>query len=174
LANRIFSASERRPGEDTPPTGSARSAAIRLLSRRDYTTHEIRERLIERGFDAAVVDQTLLDLHQNRLLDDRRVAAAHARAAVVVKGRGRWRVARELEARGISRELAHEAMAELDVNAEGDALKKILVRKRFPAQPSAAERRRMVQHLLRRGFAADAIYRALGRGLGEADDPTED
>jgi len=174
LASRRFSDTARKQGDDSPPAGSARSAAIRLLSRRDYTTHEIRERLTERGFEPGSIDEALLNLHQNRLLDDRRVAAAHARAAVVIKGRGRWRVARELEARGVSKELANEAMAGLEASAESDALKKILARKRFPPQPSPAERRRMIQHLLRRGFAADAIYRALGQGRGEPDDPNDD
>jgi hypothetical protein len=40
------------------------------------------------------------------------------------------------------------------------------VRKKWPARPTPAERRRMFQHLMRRGFPVDAIVRALGRGAG--------
>jgi len=39
----------------------------------------------------------------------------------------------------------------------------IVQRKGLPAWPSLAERRRMFQHLLRRGFPADAIARVRGR-----------
>ena len=173
LASRTFRGTARKTGETPEPSGSPRTAAIRLLSRRDYSTHELQERLTDRGFEATAVDQALKDLHKNGLLDDARVAAAHVRTAVAVKGRGRWRVARELEARGISRETAEHAMSALDADAEAVALKKILARKRFPSRPTDAERRRIVQHLLRRGFPADAIYRAVGRG-GVRNDPESD
>ena len=174
-ASRTFSGTGRKDGQEpASPSGSPRVAAIRLLSRRDYSTRELRKRLIDRGYDAPSVDEALTNLQESGLLDDRRVAAVHARMAVTVKGRGRWRVARELESRGITRELADQALSGLDSDAETAALKKILTRKRFPARPTDAERRRMVQHLLRRGFAAEAIYKALGRGRGELDDPTND
>ena len=50
------------------------------------------------------------------------------------------------------------------VNAETAArIARVLARKRVPARPSAAERRKIVHHLLRRGFPGDAIAQALRR-----------
>ena len=173
LARRTFSGTARKSQEAAPPAASLRTTALRLLSRRDYTRAELRDRLLERGYPHDDVNRTIEELIAGGSLDDRRVAAAHARTAVAVKGRGRYRVRRELQARGVAQDLADEALKGLDDESEAEAIKRLLARKRFPANPSLPERRRMIQHLLRRGYAADLIYRAIGRGHGEADDPSE-
>lgn len=94
-------------------------------------------------------------------LDDRRVAAAHVRTAARVKGRGRLRIARELEARGVERDLARELVGDVSTEDEAAGIERVLVRKRVPAKLSAAERRKIFAHLFRRGFPADAISQAL-------------
>ena len=78
-----------------------------------------------------------------------------------LKLRGRGRIARELAARGVDAEVAGEALASLAPDADAEAIARILARKRVPARLDPAERRRIFQHLLRRGFSADAIGRAL-------------
>jgi regulatory protein len=146
-----------------------RAAALALLSRRDYTTHELRDRLIERGYPADAVEAALAALAGDRVLDDARVAAAHVRVAVQVKSRGRHRVMRELAARGLSRQAVDEALGHIEPADERTAILKVLKRKRYPARPTLAERQKMFQQLLRRGFAADAIRGVLGRGEWDPD-----
>jgi regulatory protein len=143
------------------PQGHPRTAGLVLLGRRDYTTRELTEKLQRKGYDAAEVDAAIRSLAGDGLLDDRRVAAAYVRTASRIKGRGRLRIARELEARGIARGLAEEVLARLPADVESEAIQKILSRKRWPERPSIADRRRMFQHLLRRGFPADVIAKAL-------------
>ena len=140
-----------------------RGAALGLLSRRDYTTSELRKKLLDREYEADAVDALIQDLTASRLLDDRRVAASHVRTATAIKGRGRLRIARELAARGLTKDIVGEALGAVEKQNEASAIRKILARKKWPANPSLAERRRMFQHLLRRGFPADAIGNALGR-----------
>jgi SOS response regulatory protein OraA/RecX len=89
------------------------------------------------------------------------------RTAARVKGRGRIRISRELASRGLDREAVNDAMRELDPADEASAIKRILIRKRWPAKPSLAERQKMFRHLLGRGFTSDAISRALGRDSEE-------
>jgi regulatory protein len=140
------------------------TAALTLLSRRDYTTAELRQKLTDRGYAEAEVTGVLDDLTARGLLDDRRVAAAHVRSATAIKGRGRHRIARELAARGISRDIADELLASVEARDETAAIRRILERKRWPVRPSLADKRKMFQHLMRRGFPVDAIRKALGRG----------
>jgi SOS response regulatory protein OraA/RecX len=80
-----------------------------------------------------------------------------------VKGRGRLRIVRELDARGIDRDAARELVHEFSAEDEAESIARVLARKRVPARPSAAERRKIVHHLLRRGFPGDAIAQALRR-----------
>jgi regulatory protein len=96
------------------------------------------------------------------------VAATHLRRAAAIKGRGRLRIKRELEARGIDRALIRDLLAGLSADDETSAIERFLARKRLPSRLSHADRRRLVQQLLRRGFPADAIATALRRrGAGE-------
>jgi regulatory protein len=110
------------------------------------------------------VEDTLVTLTGTGLLDDRRAGAAFVRTAARVKGRGRLRIERELVARGLDRSLAHELAGQVPPDDELREVQRILRRKRLPARPTAADRRRLVQHLLRRGFSGDVIRKALGRG----------
>jgi SOS response regulatory protein OraA/RecX len=109
------------------------------------------------------VDGTLARLTEAGLIDDRRAGAAHVRTASRVKGRGRLRIERELVARGLDRTLAHDLAAEVPQEDELREVRRIISRKRLPARPTPADRRRVVQHLLRRGFSSEVIRKAMGR-----------
>jgi regulatory protein len=152
------------------PARSARAAAVALVSRRDYTTAELASKLKEKGYDAAAIADALADMQAGRFLDDRRVAAAHVRTAAAIKGRGRVRIARELAARGIARELIDAALAGVEAGDELAAIRRILTRKHWPAKPTMAERQRMFRHLLGRGFPGSVIGKALGGRIDEDDD----
>jgi regulatory protein len=159
----------RLPPVETPPRASARATALALLGRRDYTAAELTDKLTARGYPAADVAATLAQLTGERLVDDRRVATAFIRTAIQAKGRGRYRIERELAARGIGRPLLHELLTTLAPEDELDAIRRIVARKRLPARPTPADRRRLFQHLLRRGFSAEAIGKVL-RLRSEEDD----
>src|SRR5690242_6859922 len=110
---------------------AARTAALRLLSRRDYTSAELRDKLASREYSAGDIDEALASLAAERLLDDRRAAAAHVRTASRVKGRGRLRIQRELEARGLDRDVVRQALEELPAADESAALDRWLQRRRL-------------------------------------------
>lgn len=155
--------------ERTAPTGTARAAALRLLGLRDYTTEELRTKLLARGFAPDETARALEGLAAEGLADDRRAARAHIRTGSRVKGRGRRRLRQELERRGLSAEIAAEALAEHSDDDELAAVRRVLSRRRGTGRLSMADRRRLFQQLLRRGFASDLIARALG-GAEPSDD----
>jgi len=139
----------------------ARAAALRLLTRRDYTAKELRTRLLDRDLPEDEVASVVDALTAQGLVNDRRVAESFVRAASAIKGRGRLRISRELEQRGVDRALVREAVAALPVEDEAATLRKIIERKRLPARLNPAEHRRVFGQLLRRGFSADLIAKAL-------------
>jgi regulatory protein len=122
---------------------------------------EITDRLIDRGHDPAEVDEVVARLRMDRLLDDARVARAHARTASTIKGRGSHRIRRELEARGLSRHDAEAATAELSPSDEQAALERLIARATRGEPLDLAAEHRLFQRLIRRGFDSDAIRRAL-------------
>jgi len=151
----------RRDRPEVPPETSPRLAALRLLGRRDYTTVELTRKLTDRGYEPDVVEQTLAALRADRSLDDARAAASHVRMASRIKGRGRHRIKRELEARGVPAAIAKAALDELPKEDESAQLARILARKRPAGALTPADRQRLFRQLLRRGFDGDAISRAL-------------
>jgi regulatory protein len=139
--------------------------------RREYTAAELRQRLIDRGYTPDTADDCVTRLTADGTLSDRRVAALHLRTSREIKGRGRLRIEREMIQRGIAPALAHELIADLPKDDDQAQIARILLRKRLSARLSLAERRRIFQHLLRRGFPADAISKALRRhGVDQEDD----
>ena len=134
-----------RPRPEPPRT--ARSAALRLLGRRDYTSAEIRLKLARLEYDEAEIDAALTDLGRAGLIDDRRAGCG---ADV-----------RELEARGLDRALAKDLTRAVSPDDERAAIERILAAKRLPHRLSAADHRRVFQQLMRRGFPPDIIARVL-------------
>lgn len=140
---------------------SVRGAALALLGRRDYTAFELRQRLIDKGHDAGEVDEQIASLIADGSVNDRRVAANHVRVASQIKGRGRMRIRQELIARGVARAVADGVLAELPAEDENTAIQRFLARRKIPDGLPAEARNKVFQQLLRKGFTADAISKAL-------------
>ena len=151
---------------------SAYVDGLKLLGRRELSVAELRSRLLDREHTPEATDEAIAKLLEAGALDDRRVARAYARTASTVKGRGRLRVARELQAMGIAREVIAEAVGdvfgEIDERAMIDrAIQKKLRGGRKPS--TMQERARLYQFLLRQGFTPAAVAMALRR-IGVAAD----
>jgi len=129
--------------------------ALGLLARRELAEAQLRTRLAKRKFDDDEIDAAITRLRRERALDDRRTALACARTQVHIKHRGRARVVRHIEALGINRDIAREAVAEvfaeLDENALlQEALDRRLRHGRSLTDPAAF--RRVHRYLLGQGF----------------------
>jgi len=151
-----------------------------MLSRRALSVSECRDRLRDREHGETDIDAAIARLLETGGLDDKKLAAAYARTAAEIKGRGRLRVIRELQARGVAKGVAAEAVG--DVFGDKDerslvsrALQKKL-RHRAGRPLDAAEKGRLYQYLMRQGFTPAVIVdslRKLRGGAGNGDDEVE-
>jgi len=147
--------------------------ALRMLARRELSEAQVRTRLERKEFDAGVIDEAVARLQATRALDDRRTALACARTEATVKRHGRLRALRAIEALGIDRGLAREAVAEVFGDVDEDALiAQALDRKLRPPSPkaSAAQARRLYRYLLAQGFDAGRVNAAIRSRLKNAVD----
>jgi regulatory protein len=146
------------------PDRTAYVDGLHLLGRRELSVRQLRERLRDREHAEEDVDRAINLLIENRALDDRRVAAAYVRTALKVKGRGRLRIQRELQAMGIEKEVAAEALAEAFGEVDERALIAKALEKKLRGKPkiaSPAEYARVYQFLMRQGFSPGAVSAAL-------------
>lgn len=137
-----------------------------MLSRRELSAQQLRDRLLERDHDPEEVDATVERLLEDGSLDDGRVARAYIRTAVKVKGRGRLRVQRELHEMGIPKEVASEALAESFADIDERALIAKAIQKKLRGKTKLedqAEYARLYQYLMRQGFSPAGVTAALRR-----------
>ena len=154
------------------PRESAYLDGLRLLGRRELPVAGLRARLIDREHPPDDVDAAIAHLVETGALDDARVARAHARTATKVKGRGRLRVARELQMMGIAKEVAAEALGEVFGDLDERAMIARALQKKLRGRPriaSPAEHARLYQFLMRQGFSPAGIVAALRTLGGRAD-----
>jgi regulatory protein len=146
---------------------------LRLLARRELSVKELRDRLVDREHPTEEIDRAIEHLLETQALDDARVARAYARTASKVKGRGRLRVMRELNAMGIAKETASEAVADVFADVDERSLIAKALQKKMRGRPrvaNAAEHARLYQYLMRQGFTPAGIVAAL-RTVGGRRDP---
>ena len=151
---------------------SAYLDALHLLARRELSVAECRARLLAKDHPPEEIDAAVAHLLETRALDDERVARAFARTALTVKGRGRLRVQRELQEKGIPRDTAAAALAEVfgDPDAPSLVAKAVKQRLHGRAPRDRAESARLYQYLMRQGFTSATVMETLRKlpgGSGE-------
>jgi regulatory protein len=140
--------------------------ALGLLARRELAEAQLRTRLAKRKFNDDEIDAAMTRLRRERAVDDRRTALACARTQVRLKHRGRARVVRHIEALGINRDIAREAVAEVFAEFDENALLEQALDRRLRhglSLSDAAVFRRVHRYLLGQGFDPGRVTELLRR-----------
>jgi regulatory protein len=160
---------EMDASENTPERAWA--AAVGMLGRRELSVAQVRERLARRGWTDTAIEPAIARLAASGALNDARVAVACARTRAGVKRQGRDRVLREIQALGISREVARAAVDEVfGALDESDLLRAALDKRLRASMPlrDPAVQRRLYAALVRQGFDAQAVGRAIRERVRKA------
>lgn len=148
-------------------------AAVRLLSRREHSTEELKRKLAAKGHPEASIEAVLDKLGKKQWVSDERFATNyvhhHAR-----RGQGPVRIRAELRQQGIT-----DAQIQQEVGAAGrdwNGLAGEVRRRKFGADlpRTAAERAKQARFLQYRGFNSDQIRAALKFDPDTDDEPDKD
>ena len=140
---------------------AAHRAALRAIARRAHARIDLRRRLLQKQHPAAAVDHVLDRLSAAGLLNDAQFAADYA-AAKARRGRGPARLVRDLQAQGVERRVAEDAVR-TSLAAEGvdpaEAVRALAEKraKQLAGLPPVVRKRRLVAFLVRRGFNGGEI-----------------
>lgn len=147
------------------------AAALRLLSARERTRHELIAKLTDRDFDRADAESEADRLEAAGLINDAEFARRFVQTQLATKPAGRALLAAKLARRGITGETADTAIAQALAGRDlvADALKLARARLRTikPGTDPDAVKRRLLGALARRGFNAETARRAFEQALGE-------
>jgi regulatory protein len=140
------------------------AAAVRALLRRAHSIHEMKEYLARRAGDnvegKGLIGQVIAHLREQSYLDDAKYALDYARQHAHSRAQGKFRIARELRARGVPDQHIEAALDAVFADTD----EAVLVRKRLARHLKGVrgplDQRKIAsayRSLLRAGFSADLI-----------------
>ena len=149
-------------------------AAIKILMRRAHSVHEMKQALERRCEDVALVKNVMARLKSSGLIDDARYAKQFTRHRTESRKQGKFRIARDLRARGVADRHIEAALEESAQQTDEAALVRQRIERRLRGSrgPGAAivgpgktmDDRKLAslyRSLLRAGFSADVVRREL-------------
>ncbi|GAC1690062.1 MAG: hypothetical protein NVS9B3_08660 [Gemmatimonadaceae bacterium] len=145
--------------------------AMAMLARRPRARTELGQLLVRKGAERAVVERALTRLAAQGLVDDGRFARQYARSKLVGAGHSRKRVDQELARKGVPRDVAARAIADVvsdEAVDEREIVRAAAVKKAHTLArcDPATRRRRLYAYLARRGYDGDAIRSVMSSVLG--------
>ena len=161
------SKSRTSPVESTAPRLSPEQIRARtfqragkLLAAKARSVAELRERLLERCSDKAVVEIVIARLREYGYLDDERYAVSYASSKVRQSPLGRRRLEQSLAMKKVERSVADEALNQVFAETPEDELidRAIEKRVRLRGRPKTrAEAKSLFDYLLRQGFPFELV-----------------
>ena len=138
--------------------------ALRILMRRAHSVHEMKTKLLRRADSELLAQVVLARLKESGQLDDSRYAKQFTRTHAEVRKQGKFRIARDLRARGVPDRHINDALAEsAESNDEAAAVRQRIERKlrSFRGEISDKKFASIYRSLLAAGFPSDLIRREL-------------
>jgi regulatory protein len=135
--------------------------ALLILSHRDHSVEELRQKLMKRDFPGAAIEAVLSKLRRDRLLDDSMFSKAFVRGRVRNKPMGRMGLVRELLKRGVSEDIVQDAIGKVLDEEEVDEEE---IARKLAEKKHRGGVKNIGDMLRRRGFAGDIIRKILEDG----------
>ena len=138
--------------------------AVRALMRRAHSIHEMKQKLERRSDNKLLVQVVMARLKENGLMDDARYAKQFAHQRTESRKQGKYRVARDLRARGIPDRHITSALEEVAQNTDEAAMVRERIERKLRSYRGEIDEKKMASmygSLLRAGFSADVVRREL-------------
>lgn len=138
--------------------------AVRALMRRAHSVHEMKQKLERRSENKLLVQVVMARLKENGQIDDARYAKQFARQRTESRKQGKFRVARDLRARGVPDRHIASALEEVAQNSDEAAMVRQRIERKLRSFGGEIDERKMAsmyRSLLRAGFSADIVRREL-------------
>ena len=138
--------------------------ALRILMRRAHSVHEMKQKLFRKADSELLAQVVLARLKESGKLDDSRYAKQFTRQRSEVRKQGKFRIARDLRARGVPDRHIEAAIAEsADSENEAALVRQRIERKLRSIRGEISDKKfaSIYRSLLAAGFPADLIRREL-------------
>ncbi len=144
--------------------GELYDVAVRALMRRAHSVHEMKQKLERRSENKLLVQVVMARLKENGMIDDAKYAKQFARQRTQTRKQGKFRVARDLRARGIPDRHISSALEEVAQTSDEAAIVRQRIERKLRSYRGEIDEKKMASiygSLLRAGFSADVVRREL-------------
>ena len=147
--------------------------ALRALMRRAHSIADLKKKLMRRTSNELLIQVVMARLKENGILDDERYAKQFTRQRTEGRKQGKFRVARDLRARGVPDRHIDAALKESAEQNDEGAMVRARIERKLRAFRGEVDEKKMASiysSLLRAGFSADVVRREL-KGLTKEEVP---
>jgi regulatory protein len=142
------------------------AAALRALMRRAHSVHEMKQYLERRAEEKDAIAPVIARLRAQNYLDDARFAREFARSHAQSRRQGRFRIARELRARGVPDAHIDAALDSVFAETDEASLVRARLKRKLAQFRGALDEKKLAslyRSLLAAGFSSDVIRTELRR-----------
>lgn len=152
---------------------AAREASFRYLGRRDHSSHELKQKLIKKGFQEVVIDELIEEFIEKGFLNDHSFSIKFITEKTELNRWGRKKIESELYKKGVQQKTIHESLKTVFDNLSQDqiCLDLVMKRKRHFLRETDPYKRKMkiFNYLAGRGFTSSDIKKAMPQIATELD-----
>ncbi len=146
--------------------------AFQFLAQRAHSERELQTKLVKKGFEKNLIEETLSELKQQKLLDDAAFAQSYVYSRLASKPLGEYAMRRELRNKGIADEQIVAALqAAYSEKNQIDYARELIEKKlpQFGKLDDQIKKKRLADFLIRRGFNWELVKDALNEKLRSED-----
>jgi len=142
---------------------SAKEKAVKYLSLKLHCEKEVRKKLKDDGYENSVIQSVIAELVSMGYINDKIYARKYAYDRSKLKPISRKLLRRELQAKGINKEIIDEVLADWEV--DDAAIAESLVKRRFSKYDLSDEKiiKRIYSFLSYRGFSLEIIENIINK-----------
>ncbi|MEX0843739.1 MAG: RecX family transcriptional regulator, partial [Balneolaceae bacterium] len=141
---------------------AAREYFFRILSRRDHSRKELKDKAYKKGYSGGFVDEILDEFEQKEYIDDYKFAQKYAADKFEFNDWGPYKIRTNLFKKGISKPVVEECIH----SVYGDeAIKESMLslvqkkQKRYLREPEEKWRKKLFDFLMRKGYDSENILK---------------
>ena len=151
---------------------AAYKAMTQLCARREYCTHDIREKLRARQLTSEEMTTLLERMQQENYINDARYARAFAHDKLRYDGWGRIKIAQALRIKSISERYIQDALDELPEEEYLETLSRVIRSKQRSVKGKTPyeTRQKLARSVIARGFEPSLVFEEIGSSEEAPDD----
>lgn len=145
--------------EKSPEYIEARTKAIKYIMYKMRTSSEVRNKLLDLGYEINLINKVIYDLDQLEYINDEYFAKKFIESNKKSKKISKSMIKLKLKNKGIDSEIIDKYFSEIEFD-EIDAIKRLLIKKSFSAELEYEEKNKIIAYCVRKGFNMNDVIKA--------------